>query len=96
MTKNYSLSLFFFVFALTIYGIFEWRTANKKDDENIDSNLTPDFIAEVLKSNTFDQAQEFLSISAIEYIIRINKSAFAIFQLYAIDYDHYNDKLNFI
>ncbi|GHF78664.1 LPS export ABC transporter periplasmic protein LptC [Thalassotalea marina] len=54
MTRSHVFSLLFFMFAITCYGIIEWRNSNSNVEENIDQLVSPDFIAESLSSETFD------------------------------------------
>lgn len=49
-------SLIIFVLATIIYGLTEWRNANQKTTDIISGELTPDFIAESLKSAIYNQA----------------------------------------
>lgn len=55
MIRLNGFTFLFFVLAIGLYGIVEWRQSNKEDVQSVDSNITPDFIAESLNSDTFDQ-----------------------------------------
>ena len=43
-----------FLLGACLYGLTEWRNANKKPTDAIDSDLAPDFIAESLKSAIYN------------------------------------------
>lgn len=47
-------ALVIFMLGAFLYGVTEWRNANKKPNDAIDTELTPDFIAESLKSAIYD------------------------------------------
>jgi len=49
-------SLVIFILATIVYGLTEWRNANQKTTDIIGGELTPDFIAESLKSAIYNQA----------------------------------------
>ncbi len=49
-------ALVIFIVAASLYGITEWRNSHQKLTGAIDSELTPDFIAESLKSAIYTQA----------------------------------------
>lgn len=55
MTRLYSLALFALLLAGSAYGLIEWLQSKEQIVENVDKELTPDFIAELLKSNTFSK-----------------------------------------
>ena len=48
-------TLVIFILSAFLYGITEWRNAHKKPSDAIDTELTPDFIAESLKSAIYNQ-----------------------------------------
>lgn len=50
------VSLVIFILATILYGLTQWRNANQKTTDIIGSELTPDFIAESLKSAIYNQA----------------------------------------
>ena len=54
MTRLYTLAFFTLLLAGSAYGLIEWLQSKEQIIKNIDTKLTPDFIAESLKSNTFD------------------------------------------
>jgi len=56
MTRTNFLALLVLLLGAMAYGIIEWRQSQVQPDENIDSELTPDFIAEALKSNIYTDA----------------------------------------
>jgi len=56
MTRLNFLALLVLLLGSMAYGIIEWRNSQTIPDENIDSELTPDFIAKALKSNTYTQS----------------------------------------
>jgi len=56
MTRLNFLALLVLLLGGMAYGIIEWRNSQTIPDENIDSELTPDFIAKALKSNTYTQS----------------------------------------
>jgi len=53
MNRLYSLTLVFFIIAGAVYGIIEWQNASAPQRQTIDTNITPDFIAENLHSNVY-------------------------------------------
>ncbi len=53
MNRLSSLALFVLLLSVMAYGIIEWRSALVEQDDILDNELTPDFIAETLKSNIF-------------------------------------------
>ncbi len=55
MSRTHTLTFLFFVFAIFCYGLIEWRQANISQSENVDNQIAPDFIAESLNSETFNQ-----------------------------------------
>jgi len=55
MTRLYSLAFFALLLAGSAYGLIEWLQSEDKVVKDIDTELTPDFIAESLKSNTFNK-----------------------------------------
>lgn len=54
MNKLYSLAFCALLVAGIAYALIEWRQADVTTVKNVDTELTPDFIAESLKSNTFN------------------------------------------
>lgn len=56
MTRLYSFALFNLIIAIIIYGALEWRKSTELTIGSIDNELTPDFIAESLKSHTFSKS----------------------------------------
>ncbi|XPF92731.1 LPS export ABC transporter periplasmic protein LptC [Colwellia sp. RE-S-Sl-9] len=54
MTRLYSLAFFALLLAGIAYGLVEWLQSKEQITENVATELTPDFIAESLKSNTFN------------------------------------------
>jgi len=55
MTKLYSLAFFALLLAGVAYGLIEWLHSTDQVKKNVDTQLLPDFIAESLKSNTFNK-----------------------------------------
>jgi lipopolysaccharide export system protein LptC len=55
MTRLNSLALLILLLAAMTYGIIEWRNAQVIPGESIENELTPDFIAEALKSDIYTQ-----------------------------------------
>ncbi|GAA0811765.1 LPS export ABC transporter periplasmic protein LptC [Colwellia sp. D2M02] len=53
MNRLNSLAFFILVLSATIYGIIVWKGELVQPDDIIDSEETPDFIAEALKSNIY-------------------------------------------
>ncbi|RHW76886.1 LPS export ABC transporter periplasmic protein LptC [Colwellia sp. RSH04] len=53
MSRLNSLALFTLLLSAMVYGIIEWRSALNKEENIIDDELSPDFIAETLKSDIF-------------------------------------------
>jgi len=56
MTRLHTLALLVVLLGAMAYGIIEWRSANKISDDSAHSDLTPDFIAEALKSDIFTES----------------------------------------
>lgn len=54
MTKLYSIALFALLLAGISYSLVEWLQSKKQIVKDINTELSPDFIAESLKSNTFN------------------------------------------
>jgi len=55
MTRLNFLAILVLLLGATVYGIIEWRNAQITPGESIESELTPDFIAEALKSDIYTQ-----------------------------------------
>ncbi len=55
MIKPNFLSLLMLLLGAMAYGIIEWRNSQIIPKESIEGELTPDFIAEALKSNIYTQ-----------------------------------------
>jgi lipopolysaccharide export system protein LptC len=55
MTRLNFLALLTLLLSIMVYGIIEWRSSQVTPGENIENELTPDFIAEALKSNIYTQ-----------------------------------------
>ncbi|OKY26129.1 MULTISPECIES: LPS export ABC transporter periplasmic protein LptC [Thalassotalea] len=53
MSRTQVLSFLFFAFAIAAYSVLEWHHTKKEDIEVVENNITPDFIAESLKSEAF-------------------------------------------
>jgi len=53
MTRTNFLALLILILSAMTYGIIEWRKSQISPDEGIDRELTPDFIAEALKSDIY-------------------------------------------
>lgn len=55
MNRVNSLAIFIFIGALCAYGVMQFLGANKPKKEAINDELTPEFIAEQLQSDIFDE-----------------------------------------
>ncbi|WP_286233577.1 LPS export ABC transporter periplasmic protein LptC [Thalassotalea sediminis] len=55
MSRTQIFSLLFFVLTVTAYSILEWHHTKQEDIQVVENNITPDFIAESLKSEAFSQ-----------------------------------------
>ncbi len=55
MNKVNSLALFIFIGSVIAYAVMEFLNTNTKDIEAITNELTPEFIAESLKSSVFNE-----------------------------------------
>ena len=53
MTRLNFLALLILLLGAMAYGIIEWRNSQITPDESTDNELTPDFIAEALKSDIY-------------------------------------------
>lgn len=58
MTRLNFLALLTLLLGAMAYGVIEWRNAQVMPDESIENELTPDFIAEALKSDIYTQVGE--------------------------------------
>jgi len=56
MTKFNGLIFVLTLCSALIYGIIEWRAANTNETDSIKNELSPDYIAETLKSNIYDKS----------------------------------------
>ncbi|NQY62179.1 MAG: LPS export ABC transporter periplasmic protein LptC [Alteromonadaceae bacterium] len=56
MTKLNNFIIALTLFSAIIYGIIEWSTADDSTKSIIDSQLTPDYIAESLKSDIYNKS----------------------------------------
>lgn len=54
MTRLYSLAFFVLLLAALGYQLVEWQQSEDKKIKTVNNELIPEFIAEALKSNTFD------------------------------------------
>jgi lipopolysaccharide export system protein LptC len=63
MTRIYTLALLFFILSVISYSVIEWHQAKNQQENTIDNQILPDFIAESLNSETFNEAGQ------ISYII---------------------------
>ncbi len=55
MTNLSRWTLVIFIISALTYGIIEWRTSDQESPHAIDGQVTPDFIAEVLKTSIYDK-----------------------------------------
>lgn len=55
MNRLNSLALFILLLSVTVYGIIEWRSDKNEQEGIINNELTPDFIAETLKSKSYTE-----------------------------------------
>lgn len=53
MNRLNSLALFILILSALVYGIIEWRSTTDEQEDVINNELTPDFIAETLKSKIY-------------------------------------------
>ena len=53
MNRLNSLALFILLLSVTVYGTIEWRSTTGEQEDIINNELTPDFIAETLKSKIY-------------------------------------------
>lgn len=56
MTRTTFLTFLVLLLGGMSYGVIEWRQSQKVPDENIESKLTPDFIAEGLKTDIYTKS----------------------------------------
>jgi len=56
MTRTNFLALLVLLLGAMTYGIIEWRQSQIKPGESVESELTPDFIAEALKSDIYTES----------------------------------------
>ncbi|XQW84574.1 LPS export ABC transporter periplasmic protein LptC [Thalassotalea piscium] len=62
MTRLTGLAITFFIFAIAIYGIIEWRHSTQKTAQVITNEMTPEFIAETLNSDIYNAEGELTYI----------------------------------
>ena len=55
MNRLYGVAFSFFIFAILIYAVVEWHQSTQPSSTNVDNDLTPDFIAETLSSDIYNQ-----------------------------------------
>jgi len=67
MTRTYVLSLLFFIFSAICYSMLQWHQENNQPNESFEQNVLPDFIAETLNSEIFNQEGK------LSYIIDANR-----------------------
>lgn len=67
MNKTHTLSLLFFVLSLVSYSVIEWRHTSSDQVDDIMGQITPDFIAEALNSETFN------STGQLSYLINADR-----------------------
>tara|TARA_B110001454_G_C12600710_1_gene384325 strand:+ start:174 stop:827 length:654 start_codon:yes stop_codon:yes gene_type:complete len=56
MTRTNFLAILVLLMGAMAYGIIEWRKSQVISSENVDNELSPDFIAEALKSEIFTKS----------------------------------------
>lgn len=56
MTRTTFLTFIVLILGVMSYGILEWRQSKVVPDENVDTKLTPDFIAEALKTDIYTKS----------------------------------------
>jgi len=54
MSRLYWLATIAFVLSLMVYGVIQWQQKQTTQAQVVDSELTPDFIAEALKSDIYN------------------------------------------
>jgi lipopolysaccharide export system protein LptC len=62
MTRLYTLAFFVLLLATLGYGFVEWQQTEEKNIKTVNNELAPDFIAESLKSNTFNETGDLTHI----------------------------------
>jgi len=50
------LTAVFFILAIALYGAIEWHQSNKTEEPTVVQDLTPDYIAEQLNSDSYDES----------------------------------------
>ena len=55
MKRLYITAIFTFIFSFFIYGIIEWRNEKDTDITSVNSEVTPDFVAEKLTSYIYNK-----------------------------------------
>ena len=63
MTRIYTVSLLFFIFSVISYVVIEWHQNNAQVTNTIDNKIAPDFIAESLNSETYN------NVGQLSYVI---------------------------
>ncbi|MDO6444789.1 LPS export ABC transporter periplasmic protein LptC [Colwellia sp. 1_MG-2023] len=67
MTRIYIVSLLFFIFSVVSYIVIEWHQNSNQVSNAIDNKVSPDFIAESLNSETYNNTGQ------LSYIIDANR-----------------------
>jgi len=56
MTRLYGLAVFVLLMCYITYSVIEWRSTNVNNEQTIDKQLEPDFIAESLASTIYNKS----------------------------------------
>ena len=56
MNRLYGLAIIIFILSVMAYGVVQWRTSQVSEEKTVNTELTPDFIAEALKSDIYSES----------------------------------------
>ena len=80
MTRLYNLSFLVLLLGILTYSIIEWQTSSVEHADAIDSDLTPDFIAEALKSDIYNTEGKLSHVIEAERMEHYTELAFSHFE----------------
>ena len=81
MTRTNFLTFLVLLLGVMTYGIIEWRQSQIIPNENIESELTPDFIAEALKSNIYTESGQLSHVIIADRMEHYSKLKVTHFEL---------------
>ena len=79
MTRTNFLTFFILLLGAMAYGVIEWRQSQNVPSDNVESELTPDFIAEALKSDIYTESGQLshaIIADRMEHYSKLNVTHF--------------------